>query len=316
MRQRIRWLGLWLGLLGGLLGWSAGPARAQTAVEHMPLVQVALWPEYDRPEMLVMYIIHLPEDVTLPTEVAVRIPAAVQAPSAVAVRTPEGRLLNAAYRMEADPSSAAWRLAVVEATEPILHLEFYDALQVDGTTRRYVYRWPGNWTVDNLSVEVQHPLASVAIEITPEPTRIEERDDGLRYSIVEFGALPAGREVTVEVVYENPTGELTRSPMQIPEAEPTLEIATPEVKEVPRWTEFLWPWVLAGVGILLLLLAFWLYWRGNQRPLPRATGAPRRGGPAADTRPVAGDEIRYCPQCGTRARPGDRFCRLCGTPLR
>ncbi|RMF50517.1 MAG: zinc-ribbon domain-containing protein, partial [Anaerolineae bacterium] len=25
---------------------------------------------------------------------------------------------------------------------------------------------------------------------------------------------------------------------------------------------------------------------------------------------------RYCPQCGKRAAPADRFCRTCGTKLR
>ncbi len=313
MHPRVRWLWLLLGLglFGSALLGRATPARAQNGVEHMPLVQVALWPEYDRPEMLVMYIIHLPEDVSLPTEVAVRIPARVQAPSAVAVRTPEGRLLNAAYRLEADPASPQWRLAVVEATEPILHIEFYDALEVDGAGRRYVYQWPGNWTVDNLTVEVQHPRTGLAVEVTPEPTRVETRDDQLRYYIVEFGAVAPNAALTVEVAYQNPTGELSRSPMQPPEDIPVAEERTPS-----NWTLYALPVGLAVLGVVLLGLALWMYTRG---PRVSASREPRpRRGPARAARgtPAAADEIRYCPQCGTRARPGDRFCRMCGTPLR
>ncbi len=310
MHPRFRWLWLCLGLLGSVLG-GVLPVRAQTAVEHMPLVQVALWPEYDRPAMLVMYIIHLPQDVTLPTEVVVRIPARVRAPSAVAVRTPEGRLLNTPYRTEADPTSDQWRLVVVEATEPLLHIEFYDALEMDGARRQYRYEWPAHWSVDELTVEVQYPAASQGMQITPEPAAVETRD-GLQYATIQFGAVEVGQTVTVEVAYENPSGNLSHPPTSPPDDIPT---ATAKDRNQAKWTMYLVPGVLAGIGVVLLILAFWMYRHGPKVPNVYDHDAPRRVTRPAQ-KPGAADEIRYCPQCGTRARPGDRFCRMCGTPLR
>jgi len=314
MRPRVRWYGWVLGLV--FVGFLSSPtawARAQTAISHLPLVQVALWPEYDRDAMLVMYIVHLPEDASLPAELVVRIPARVQAPSAVAVRTAEGRLLNAEHRVEADPESSEWRLVIITATEPIVHIEYYDpALEMDGAARHFVYQWPGHWAVDALTVEVQHPRTGVAVEITPEPTEIEERE-GLRYYRLDFGAVEAGQSLTVELTYQNPTGELT-SP-QMPPAENTAPLS-PEVETTSRSGAFVGPWMLAGLGGLLLALAGWLYWRGGGVPARSSRAARRSRKGRRNAREAAPGEARYCPQCGTRARPGDRYCRMCGTPLR
>jgi hypothetical protein len=40
----------------------------------------------------------------------------------------------------------------------------------------------------------------------------------------------------------------------------------------------------------------------------RAEGRPRDDKPEAES-------LSYCPQCGLRVRPDDRFCSGCGTPL-
>lgn len=311
MRRWWFWLAFGaLGVLGGLYParvWAADPPT-------FPLVQVALWPEYDRPEMLVMYIVHLPEDTALPTEVALRIPARVEAPSAVAVRTAEGRLINAEHRIEADPTSPDWRVVVVTATELTLQVEYYDpALEKQGAERHFVYEWPGDWQVQNLTVEVQHPRTGVAIQIDPEPTRAEERDDALRYYLLEFGTVAPGDRLQVEVTYQNPTGELSQSPMQGPP--PAVEPTESPSAGRPQPLVTFWPWALAAVGVLLLVAAGWMYWQGS-RPPRRPVGPPRGRTPRRRPTTEAVGEVRYCPQCGTRARPGDRFCRICGTPLR
>ena len=312
MRRRWFWFGWgWMLTLAGLLGFAV-TVRAQSTITHMPLVQVALWPEYDRAAMLVMYIIHLPQDVSLPTEVAIRLPARVEGPTAVAVRTSEGRLLNADYRVDADPESEAWRLVIATATEPILHVEYYDpALKIEGAARHFVYHWPGNWTVDMLLVEVQQPRTAVALEVIPEPTRVEERE-GLRYYLLDFGAVQPGQDIQVEVAYQNPTGELT-SPQMPPAEGDTLPIQSGTTPQ-PRVSVL--PWVLAGLGLLLIALAGWMYWRGSRVPARAVRRSSRRRQARTEAASTGSGEVRYCPQCGTRARPGDRFCRMCGTPLR
>jgi ribosomal protein L32 len=68
------------------------------------------------------------------------------------------------------------------------------------------------------------------------------------------------------------------------------------------------PWLIALAGVLMLAAGLYYYYRGQ----PRTRSSRRRHIPAAE--PAQG--ARYCPQCGTRARPGDKFCRTCGTRIR
>ncbi|MGE5072107.1 MAG: zinc-ribbon domain-containing protein, partial [Anaerolineae bacterium] len=70
------------------------------------------------------------------------------------------------------------------------------------------------------------------------------------------------------------------------------------------------PYIVGVLGIALLGAAGIYIWqsRNNQ-------AAPRRRTHGGTREPRAKDDI-YCHQCGARAQPGDRFCRVCGTRLR
>ena len=47
--------------------------------------------------------------------------------------------------------------------------------------------------------------------------------------------------------------------------------------------------------------------RGNEQTVPSNAGT------ATEQRPVAGHT--FCGTCGTKAEPGDKFCRTCGRPI-
>ena len=57
-------------------------------------VEVDLWPEFDRPTMLVIYHITLPAQAKLPAPMSLRIPASVGTPNAVAAKQPDGALVD------------------------------------------------------------------------------------------------------------------------------------------------------------------------------------------------------------------------------
>ncbi len=51
----------------------------------------------------------------------------------------------------------------------------------------------------------------------------------------------------------------------------------------------------------------------EEDPLEQLIAAARSGGPLPATAAPAG--ASFCPQCGQRAQPGDRFCAACGAAL-
>ena len=112
---------------------------------RLSYLQVDLWPEYDRPEMLVIYRAQLAGDITLPVDVTFRIPAAVGAPNAVAVRQPDGNLLNAMYEQREE---GVWSYLTVTATAPEIQLEYYDPqIEVNGADKQFEFAWLGDFDV-------------------------------------------------------------------------------------------------------------------------------------------------------------------------
>jgi len=69
------------------------------------------------------------------------------------------------------------------------------------------------------------------------------------------------------------------------------------------------PYIVGGLGVIVILGAFVYFFQAS-----RSSKKPRRRShPPAES---AENSETYCPQCGTRAKAGDRFCRVCGARLR
>src|SRR5688572_29142434 len=110
-------------------------------------LEVNLWPEYDRPEVLVIEYILLSPDTSLPATVELRVPAAVEAPHVVAVGpspdsvTDQGVLFTT--KKEGD-----WLVVSIEAGGPAIQFEYYDpGLKKVGDLRSYVYEWSSDYDV-------------------------------------------------------------------------------------------------------------------------------------------------------------------------
>ena len=134
--------------------------------------------------------------------------------------------------------------------------------------------------------------------------------------------MKAGQTVQISLSYQNSSNQLSLDGLQV---RPSAPIPASSL-ESAGWTRLL-PWVLAILGVTVIAGGIWWYWRSGQqrstskrrrvrsRPHP-APVRPETGGlPPAVSAPSAEENI-YCHQCGTRAQPGDAFCRSCGTHLR
>ncbi len=298
----------WVTILSGLLLALSMGLGAAWADEAIPLAKVTvdLWPEYDRPAMLVILHIQLPPEVSLPSQVKIRIPASAGEPNAVAVVGEGGQLLVAHYQriVEGD-----WAVLDITANTPGLQVEYYDPLEKDGAQRRYVYRWPGDHAVQDLVLHIQQPLGAQDFTLTPAAGTPSREEDGLFYYTTDLGAVQAGETFTLEVRYTKRDDTLTMQQLQ---AQPTAPIA--EAKGQVTFSDWL-PWLLGGLGLALIVGGLVWYWRSGQVVAEPASRRPRHPAKAKRTRSEV-EPVRYCPQCGARVQPGDRFCRNCGAPLR
>lgn len=191
-------------------------------------LEIAIWPEYDRPGVLVIYQLRLVDEVDGTNLVTLPIPVEVGEPHAVAAWYPDGRLDdNVTWTTT---QQGEWILVEVETDTNGVWLEFYDDLLEEGTSRQYEFSWPGFLAVDALSIEVLHPVGARDLQITPTGDVINA-ENGLTYTQIELGARQVGQPFTLELSYDKPSA--TSLPLPGQTINPALSAF-----EVALWPEY------------------------------------------------------------------------------
>jgi len=278
-------------------------ANAQALI-RMSSVKVQIWPEYDKPSVLVIYHIILSPDTPLPATVKLRIPAAAQSPHVVAVGATLATVADVGVNYSLEPQGD-WVAVVIEATGPAIQLEYYDpGLTHSGKGRKFNYQWPADYAVNAFEIKVQQPFD--ASQLTTDPTlgNITNETDGMTYHDGVIGSLSAGEAFNLNVQYQKASDALSISFIPV---EPSAPLGNTTTGRISVKTYL--PFLVGAVALLLLAGGIYSYMRNT--PKPRRTHKLSKS-PAKES----AAEAVYCHQCGTRAREGDRFCRTCGTRLR
>jgi hypothetical protein len=283
---------------------SAASAQGPTQVDS---VKVSLWPEYDRPEVLVIYRVELPATTELPAPVDLLIPPDAPELTAAAFGTGTGGLLNAEYtRRDGEQAD----VVEVLAEGPLVQIEYYLPLPVAGAQRQFMFTWPGGLATSAFLYEVQQPTGAQDLQVDPAATAITPPDAlGLIYHQVDLGAQTAQETPRISFSYSKDTSELSAS------APPAGGLAQPEPAAAPSIdVRGALPWVLLVGGVGLLAAGLLYFFRGRSQEASsrqrHRSSRPRREDARVDASPV------FCHNCGTQATAADRFCRQCGTALR
>ncbi|RPI86326.1 MAG: hypothetical protein EHM41_08915, partial [Chloroflexi bacterium] len=245
-------------------------AQAQVTSVSLSSLEVDLWPEYDEPDMLVIYKITLASDVSLPTSLTFKIPAAAGSPHAVAELQVD-TLVNITYteRLEGD-----WNLITFTATVPELWIEYYDpALEKTGDTRQYSFVWPGGYAVNSLIVDVQQPWNAQNMRISPSIGTGQTGSDTLTHYIAQVGSLEEGQSFNLEIMYEKPDDVLSAEMIKVQPAEPLTEDTSGRVSStlnIPN--DLIWLGLLGILGLGLIIGGAVWYFRSSQKE----TAAPPR----------------------------------------
>ncbi|MFM8319986.1 MAG: hypothetical protein ACKOC5_03640, partial [Chloroflexota bacterium] len=265
-------------------------------------ISVDLWPEFDRPNMLVMYLFTLPSSASLPVEVKVRIPADA-ALNAVAGCEAEGNCFDAEYTQAKD---GAWTVLTIQAAQPSLRVEYYDpALKRDGQARSFTYTWPGDFAVDSMKITVQQPLGATDLQIKPAMFNPLTGQDGMNYYVMDAGALAQNQPVTIELSYRKDGDALSSNNISVEASEPL-----DSTESGRSGLSAAMPIVLGALGVLLIVGGGVWYWRSGRqsyRPVRVRMRQRKSGRAAAETSAGDASGFIYCHQCGKRATAGDRF---------
>jgi hypothetical protein len=286
-------------------------ARAQTPLTLSSL-EIDLWPEYDKPTVLVIYRLTLPATTTLPVALSVRIPTASGEPNAVAVRQVDNTLLNMDYTRRVN---GEWAYIDFTTTGPEIQVEYYDpGLLKEGNARHYQYLWTGDYAVTSMKIQFQQPIGATDLVLSPSLGTGAAGIDGLTYYSLDIGAVSAGQNIRITVDYQKSSDTLSAENLPVSPSAPIPQSTTPNLN-LSQWL----PWILGILGAALIVGGVVWFWQTGRQQSATPQKRRRRSRAASaepEGLPSSAEEGVYCSKCGKRALPGDQFCRSCGAPIR
>lgn len=304
----MRRIAIFLILLTGLFFTGTAQAQSVPVIESM---EIGLWPEYDRTDVLVIYRITLSPDTTLPAQMNIRIPADAGAPYNLAMKDMDGLLYNLAYTSEIQ---GEWLKVTFTTPSAELQLEYYDpGLTKENAARQYEYTWNGDFTVKDMLVAVQQPINATDMQILPDFGAGGIQEDGLKYYTKLVGSVDAGTPFTVRFGYNKADDELSFSSQSVQPVQAASDNAAGRVN-----SSDILPWIFGGVGLILLLGGFiWFMMMRNRSAAAVGAGKRRHraSSPRVQSGQSSGDPV-FCSKCGRKASSSDQFCRACGNRLR
>jgi ribosomal protein L40E len=292
----------WLGFIL-LLGLMAYPSRAgaQNAIQFETL-NIGLWSEYDQPSMLVITEFVVSQDTPVPATVTMRFPKKGNL-MAVAVEQ-GGKLFNATF--EGPEEQGNWQTIKINVESyDVYRVEYYQPFTQDGNKREFNYQWSGEYAVKDFSVNILIPADSANVVSSPILSDTSSADGAIVGSVSKSG-LGAGQSYDFKLEYTRESDAVMK-PGDANSVQPSEPIGTDTTGRVAIDKI---PYVIGGVGVVLIVIALFFYWRSTQS----SESTPRRRRRQSSEETVEGQA--YCHECGARAHEGDRFCRTCGSRLR
>ena len=276
--------------------------RAQAGA-HFSTVRVNIWPEYDRPSVLVIDRLTLASGSPLPVNLTLKIPARAEI-WAVAVVDATGTLVTTSYSRQTEGD---WTVLSILTSSLEVQVEYYDTLSKTGNDRHILYEWAGDGAVDAFIVDFLLPPGGTNLVLSPPITTSSVSGDSIDYRSDAF-SLSAGQVFTLTADYQKSSDALSVAGMPVQAAQPVTESTLGRLMQNGVVTTVIE--ALAGLLAVGLLVgsAVWLMKRRRAGAQPAEAAAGKAG--------KGSEAIIYCGQCGNRAQAADVFCRTCGSRLR
>jgi hypothetical protein len=266
--------------------------------------------------VLVIYRVQLSRDTSLPVRFSIRIPKDAGNPFKVAMRDLDGVLYNVEYSIEPEGN---WNQIVLTTSSEELYIEYYDPdLVKTGNDREFALSWFSDYPIDKLVVKVQQPRNSENLWISPSMGLGElNPNDNLVYLSGDFGALTTGATFSIALAYTRTSSELSASNLPVTAATPVqmnTDMGNKVAKVMNQVLEnkgLVTAGTLILIGMILMLLVSFFAGQWMNQFTHLINGLTGKKHP--DLEP--GINVKYCPHCGKKTFPGDRYCRGCGNTI-
>ena len=302
-----RWILVTTFVLLAVMGrlWLGLPALAQEAEPvRLSALEITLWPEFDRPELLVIFQGRLADDVPLPAVLTLTMPREAGEPHAVASVDEAGQRLTAAHDVQVVGDEL--KVTYTSLEHRAFQFEYYwDILQVAGDERRFEFAYKLDAVVDDFSLELQRPSGASNVILQPLAAESYPGFADLTYHRLPFGAVDAGQVASWQVSYTKSGAGLSAEALSTgaPAPSPAVRGNSSSGSGFPTGAA-----VAIGVALVVLVGGSWIV--GSRRRAERQRSGPwlKKAKPPVASSPEGG----FCHRCGAAQKPDAMFCHNCG----
>lgn len=279
---------------------AAAPVFAQSPASVIDSLDVEIWPDYDKPSVLVLLTGALPANTPLPAAVTLPLPEAAQLNAVARIDSQDGS-------MKDDISWSFDSPDMLRFMTPDLRfrVEYYFPYTADKNQHSFDFTWLAAATVNNLRLRMQRPLSAGALQTEPAAANVATSFDGFEYHTFPARAVPAGQQFSLHVVYDMAAAQLSAARLPAPNAG-TQPAGLPAASA--KRFDISWAALAAMVAGGLIVIGALIWQFAARRRVPEIHNLE-------DSPVEVQARGRFCPNCGGPVDQEDRFCRGCGAEL-
>jgi len=300
MKLRKTLLGVMVALAG--LTLTLPPRALAQTPDRLTSLKISIWPEFDKPSVLVLLDGVLADPSNLPRPVSVLIPSDAEL-SVTTWTNPDGSFAPEQPAQQTKQDDGYTRVTFTIA-QPRFRVEYYHDLLRGAPDKTLDFVYKSSGAIDTVTLEIQQPLKATNWTMNPPAPNTRTDSDGFKYFSYAFSNIAAGQTITAQAKYT----KSDPNPSVQPQAAPTV---VPAASESNNRFGLL---ALVALGLTAILGFFWLRRRSPAtRPAANVMSRKARRGkrPAGLTTAAV-----FCTQCGHPLRLEDNFCPKCGTKRR
>jgi hypothetical protein len=278
---------------------------AQSQVTDLDQLTVDIWPDYDRPQVLILITGLLHSDTPVPATITIPYPSEADI-NAVARIGEDGAMFSDIEYDDSVPGQLTFT-----TPDPKFRIEYYMPYSADGNDRSFTFEWQSDAGINNFLTSVQQPSLANEMTLSPGAESVNTGPDGLSYHEMPALSLAPGEAFDLAVSYTLIRPQLSAeilSPQEVPLI--GSDVAGSSVDGGDDNFNLL---VVAGAAALIILIVVggWFVLRAQSssrrvtkpRPIRRSATPPKT---------PSSSSTRFCHECGQPVDAGDRFCSNCG----
>jgi hypothetical protein len=303
--MNVRCLSLLVSALALLALTAPALAAAQTP-DRITQLEIAVWPEFDDPRVLVQFDGTLAGQSDAAREISFYIPTSAVL-TATAYQDESQQYLNSDPPTVTDAGNGLKRVTF-QVPKTHFHVEYYDDAIQGAPDKTLDFVYTALMPADSVQIQVQQPLKAENFKITPAAALVSDGMHDFKYHIFNYPGATPDQQLKLQITYVKSDPNPSIQNVVPPETAPQPAPANSALPTDPQQT-----YMLVGAGIVLALgvlaVAMW-YTRRNPRPTARGAAHRPAGGKRAE------HATGFCSQCGNPLHAGDNFCPNCGAKKR